>query len=141
MIVERLNEFGRPVGDNFTAEPNPVGEWQVRALSDGRYRVLWDPPLRDRSLLAQTIPPAETIVLNERETTVAVTTTVQITGANRILDINFGIPDEGPIFGSRPIALPETGGGSGRSDMLLVLAGIALSLGAAGVLVLRARRA
>ena len=70
------------------------------------------------------------------------TTTVQITGANRILDINFGIPDEGPIFGERPIGLPETGGGNdGRSGMLAVVAALALSLGAAAVLAQRARRA
>jgi hypothetical protein len=66
-----------------------------------------------------------------------ITRTVEIKGANRILDIDFGIPPQPPVPGaSGAPQLPPTGSGGGSAASLWLLYGVialsaALGLGGA----------
>lgn len=130
----------------FTAADS-TGHWELRALPDSTYRVMWDPYLpEDQWPLA--IPPVETINLNPLDTvhdnTVhVIARIVEIRGANRILDINFGIPPQPPVVGTGGAPrLPSTGsggGGAANEAVLYVAIGASLVLAAVGM-VLRRRR-
>ena len=138
--VDRLDESGVRV-EVYHALADVTGFWTVRALPDGQYRVVWDPPLRDPSDLSRTLPPAQSIVLNPNETIVRVVRTATISGASRNLSLDLGIPFQEPVPAAPPIVAPNTGdgGNAGTSWTLGALAAaIALSIGGA---ILLGRRA
>ncbi len=125
-----------------TAKTNEDGRWEVRAVPDGTFRVMWNPPLRDPSNLRRTLPAAETIEINPLLIVTRVQRIVEIRDANRILDIDMGMPDEGPVFGGG-VQLPPTGtggGGVGAPALLLAFAAAgSLALAAAIALGRRSR--
>lgn len=140
-IYERQFDY-EPEGHDlrFSAQTDESGYWERRALPDGRYRVMWDAPVRDPANLARTIPPAERIALDPITTVTRVQRIVEIRGANRVYDIDMGMPDEGPVFGGG-VRLPSTGtggDGSGAPALLLAIAG-AGSLALATAVALRRR--
>lgn len=139
-IYERQFDY-EPEGHDlrFSAQTDESGYWERRALPDGRYRVMWDAPVRDPANLARTIPPAERIALDPITTVTRVQRIVEIRDANRIFDIDMGMPDEGPVFGGG-VQLPSTGqgDGSGAPALLLAIAG-AGSLALATAVALRRR--
>ncbi|HYM16829.1 MAG TPA: hypothetical protein VEZ14_14855 [Dehalococcoidia bacterium] len=122
----------------YTATGDTTGYWEVRALPDGLYRVGWDASGLPAHEWPLTTPPVETINLNPLDTihdnTVhVITRVVEIRGANRILDINFGIPLQSPVFGAGGAPrLPATGSGGGAADAVLLY----VALGASVVLAL-----
>ncbi len=138
VIVDALDSDGRTV-HGYGAATDTSGVWQIRALPDGAYRVRWDPPVPE-SQWPLTIPPVQAIVLNPIETVHAVTRTVEISGASRILDIDFGIPKQQPVAGG---GLPSTGTGGSADGSWLPMAfgafGIALAFCGAAWLTLRRR--
>jgi hypothetical protein len=147
-VVDRL-ENGSPVA-GYGALVDATGFWEVRALPDGVYRVMWEPsPRLPEDQWPLTIPPMETINLEPQDTvhnnTVhVITRTVEIKGANRILDIDFGIPPQPPALGSggEP-QLPSTGTGSGgvaNVVVLYIVVGGALTLALGGLLWQRRHR-
>lgn len=144
ILVYRINqaEDGALVGwAGSTADAE--GNWQLRALPDGLYRALWQPSLRDEALLAQTIPPAEKVVLNPTQTFTSVTLVFEIKGANRVLDLDMGIPKEGPIVERAASTLPESAGDEGGGygiQLALLAAAIAACIVAASFFTLRRRR-
>jgi hypothetical protein len=138
--IDQIDDAGNAiVGEGVEADAN--GFWQRRALPDGRYRVSWEPPIAPE-LYSQTIPPAETIVVNPNLTIQRVVSIVEITNANRVTDVNFGMPAPTPSTGG--IAAPDTGRGtSGTGNASFAALGIALALAifGAGILTVRRRRA
>lgn len=116
----------------FTVQTDVRGYWELRGVPDGHFEVLFDPPLRDPADLARTIPPARVVTIG-RDTVTRAVREVEVVKANRILDIDFGIPVQFPVAAGNGAAprLPNTGGGGGsmRQAPLLLLAGaLALSL-------------
>lgn len=107
IVIDRL--AGRVPVAAYAASGDATGFWEVRGLPDGEYRVMWQPPIPN-ALLSQTIPPATTIVLNPIDTIRRVTAFVTIRGANRVTNIDFGIPSQAPAVG---VQMPSTGGASG----------------------------
>lgn len=110
------------------------GYWQLRAVPDGSYQVYWEPPI-PADLLDQAIPPAQLITLNPNQTIRAVARNVEIKGANRILDIDFGVPYQPPVAVPET-RLPAAGGGASRgfgASWWLLAAALSLSLGIAAV--------
>jgi hypothetical protein len=95
-----------------------------------------------------TSPPVATINLNPADTVHnnivhAITRTLEIRGANRILDIDFGIPPQAPMVGGAP-QLPSTGtGGGAAASMALLYAALSASvaLGVGGMVLRRRGRA
>jgi hypothetical protein len=140
VIVDRLDESGVII-DAYSTLADATGFWTVRALPDGNYRVLWEPPLRDQADLSRTIPPAQSIVLNPNLTIVRVVRTASVVGANRTLDLDLGIAAQAPVPAAPPIAAPNTGQGGGASSAWALGAlGVAIALSIAGGILL-ARRA
>lgn len=142
-VYERQFDYETPGYDLlFTTYTNDSGYWEQRALPDGTYRVMWDAPLRDKANLARTIPPAEQVVINPLLTLTRVTRLVEVRNASRTLDIDMGMPDEGPVFGGG-VQLPSTGTGGGGAGAPAVLLGVAGagSLALAAAMALRRRRA
>ena len=110
--IERIDDQGVAVeGDGVTSDGN--GHWERRSLPDGRYRVTWEPPI-DPKLYSQTIPPAETIVVNPRLTIQRVTQIVEIRGANHVAGVDFGIPRPIPVAG---VSLPSSGTGTNAGEI------------------------
>jgi len=130
----------------FYSAAGSTGEWQLRAVPDGTYRVMWNPYL-DPEEWPLAVPPVQSINVNPLDTVHdnivhVITRTVEIRGANRILDIDFGIPPRSPVVGARE--LPGTGGrgagGSRAGDALLYGAlAVSLSLGLGGAVLARRR--
>jgi hypothetical protein len=133
----------------YSALVDASGYWELRALPDGTYFVGWDAAGLPKDQWPLTIPPVETINLEPQDTvhdnTVhVITRTVEIKGANRILDIDFGIPPQPPALGSggEP-QLPSTGTGSGgvaNVVVLYIVVGGALTLALGGLLWQRRHR-
>jgi hypothetical protein len=113
IIVELIGSGGE-AADRRSAVTDVTGGWQVRSLPDGTYRVLWEPPVPPE-LYAETIPPAEPIALSPITTVYRVIASVEISGANRVLDIDFGVPHQPPVAGAAQ--LPSAGQG-GESDVI-----------------------
>jgi len=119
-----------------------AGRWEVRALPDGVYRVSWDASGLPEDQWPLTTPPVETINTNPADTihdnTIhVITRVVEIKGANRILDIDFGIPPQRPAVGANAAPqLPSTGSGGGGTAslaLLYVAIGASAALGLGGV--------
>ena len=132
----------------FAGTADRAGRWEIRGVPDGHYRVMWDASFLPKDQWPLTIPPVETINLNPADTihdniVHVITRTVEIKGANRILDIDFGIPPQPSVPGaSRAPQLPATGTGGGSIESLwLLYTVIALSaaLGLGGASLVRRR--
>lgn len=126
----------------FGAASDISGYWEFRAVPDGSYQVYWQPPIPDDQL-GKTIPPAESLTLTPNLTIRAIARTVEIKGANRILDIDFGVPPQAPLAGSR-VQLPGTGAkgsGSSSASAWLVASALAICFAALGVATIVRRRA
>lgn len=144
VYVERLPRDASDIGPTlFGAVSDVRGYWDVRALPDGRYRVSWDPPVRDPADLARAIPPAADIVVSPLQTLHRPSRIVEIRNANRILNIDFGMPPQSPVIGSVKPQLPRTGTGGGRAvtaNEIVLFAGLAASAALGLGLVVRRRR-
>jgi hypothetical protein len=138
VLVERISADGF-VESIHDAQSDDEGHWEVRGLPDGTYRVRWDPPIADDEL-AFTIPPGQTLRLDERETVTVVTTTVTITGGARLMDVNFGVPRRTAVAFAP--ALPASGTGPSDTVTSRNLAGALLIAGvvAAGIVITRRSR-
>jgi hypothetical protein len=136
-----LAEIIRPDGSggvqHATSSEQRTGAWEFRGLADGTYRILWEPPIPPE-LYDETIPPAQEIQISTIETIRVVTTTVEIRGANRVTDIDFGVPRQGPI--AAPRALPSTGGGGSSGHAGLVALASVLVAGPALVIAAELQR-
>lgn len=140
VLIELVDE---PNALFFTgASADERGLWESRALPDGRYRLIWEPPVRDPADLKGTIPPAEEIQIDERTQAVRVVLFAEVRGASRTYDLDMGIPYQPPLAGP-PIHAPNTGeGGSGVGNASTWA--FVLGFGAAAVLLIaiaRTRRA
>lgn len=126
----------------FAAPSDSLGHWELRGLPDGEYHVLYAPAFRDPAFEAHTIPPMEPITLNPNTTFDAMVHRVEIVDANRILNLDFGLPLEPPAVGGQPIALPSTGTGDGGRVQLWLLGGMigACALGVVALAYRRVRR-
>ncbi len=127
----------------FSADADAKGYWEVRGLADGRYRVTWGPPVRNAADLEKSIPPPTDIVLNPEHTVRLPNRIVEVVKANRILDINFGIPHQDPVFGGARPQLPNTGAGAGAgvsANEFVLFGGLAASAALALGLALARRK-
>jgi hypothetical protein len=131
VLVERIPTDSTDLtARNFSADADVKGRWEVRGLADGRYRVSWAPPLRDPADLERSIPPPTDIVLDPEHTVRLPNRIVEIVKANRILDINFGMPHQNPVPGAPQPQLPNTGAGDGggvSANEAVLFAGLAAS--------------
>jgi hypothetical protein len=79
------------------------------------------------------VPPVESITINPIRTVHVITRTVEIKGANRIIDIDFGVPPQPPVVGEDVVPqLPSTGSGGGGTASLVLLytaIGVSMTLG------------
>jgi hypothetical protein len=126
VLVYLVNEGGQ-ILDTRSALTGAEGKWEVRALADGRYRIVWQPPLRDPADLARTIPPAEEVQLTPLESVMAVTQIVEIVDGSRVTEVEFGIPSQ------TPIAMPSTGEPSGAEPAWATYAMLAAGFGIAAL--------
>lgn len=137
IVAFRLDERGAITTGNYVTHTDTTGNWQLRALPDGMYRVTWDPQILGSEV---TYPPVEDVVLSPITTIRVVTRVVEIRSASRVLDIDFGISARPPIGG--PIALPESGShrGSSNAATFLVALGLGVSVAVALALSIARRR-
>jgi hypothetical protein len=138
IFAELLGSQGEP-GAAYVTVTNMTGSWQIRALPDGDYRVSWPPPVPPE-LFWKTIPPAQPYALTTIETVYRVTTTVEMAGANRVLDIDFGVPYQPPVPGTDRPQLPAAGQGAGGGVLpSTLLAGALVTAALIGVFTARRR--
>src|SRR5438105_1251397 len=130
VLADLLDSDGRSVA-LFGSAGDASGTWQIRALADGVYRLTFDPQIPSEQM-SLTIPPATLDPVTNRALMVR---TVEIRNANRILDIDFGVPPQSPAISAQAPRLPSTGkgGGSwGNPNNVLLLVGLGASAVLAG---------
>jgi len=71
---------------------------------------MWNPPVRNPADLARTIPPAQQVVINPMLTVTRVVRTAEILDANRVADLDMGMPAQQPA-GNQTVRPPRTGTG------------------------------
>jgi hypothetical protein len=101
--------------------------FEVRALPDGDYRVIWIPPFPPE-VIVEVTPPLQDVGFRRNETIRASVQTAPIRNASRVLDLEFTVRTV-PVPSTGGVTLPDTGGGRSTSDAIGLAFAAALVLG------------
>jgi len=126
------------MGNRNTVPVGFDGAFEIRAVPDGRYLVVWLSSYTDAAE-AEFSPPVREVVIGTIATVRGPAHEVTISNGSRITDIEFRV-----VLDPVPLVAPDTGAGETPSPTApLAAAGAALMIAilGAGVLTLRARRA